>query len=127
MTERTFEPMTDRVEHKTTLLKQFTAAPTTLRKKFMRLAEQQGFVDSTEMSQGRDEAFFHCCVADLRARRRTDPQIKAFVSRLGSLPNDELDFLVVLCIEIDAAKVRFVPGFTGHVERLLDGLAPTLQ
>jgi hypothetical protein len=116
------------VEAKNTLLQQFTGAPAPMRKKLMRLAEQQGFIDSAEMTKARDEAFFGCCVADLRARRRTDAQIKQFVSRLGSLPNDELDFLVVVCMEIEnAAKVTFVPGFTRHIERLFESLATSLQ
>jgi hypothetical protein len=128
MTEPTFEPMTDGVAPKDALLEQFTAAPAPLRRKFMRLAERQGFVASTEMTQMRDQAFFGCCVADLRARRRTDPQIKAFASRLASLPNDELDFLVVVCIEMENnGRVTFVPGFTRHIERLLEALGRTLQ
>ena len=128
MTETTYEPMGHGADAKNTLLQQFTGAPAPMRKKLMRLAAQQGFVDSAEMTKARDEAFFGCCVADLRARRRTDAQIKDFVSRLGSLPNDELDFLVVVCIDMDnAAKVTFVPGFTRHIERLLDNLASSLQ
>lgn len=128
MTETTYEPMGHGAEAKATLLQQFTAAPTAMRKKLMRLAAQQGFFEATEMTKARDEAFFGCCVTDLRARRRTEAQIKQFVSRLGSLPNDELDFLVVVCIDMDnPAKVTFVPGFTRHIERLLDSLASSLQ
>jgi hypothetical protein len=128
MAERTFEPMKEGVEHKNTLLKQFTAAPSALRKKFMRLAEQQGFVVATEMTKVRDEAFFGACVTDLRSRRRSDDDVKAFVSRLASLPNDELDFLVVVCIEIESTgKVTFLPGFTRHIERLFESLASSVQ
>jgi hypothetical protein len=118
MTQKTYEPMRHGVEDKNILLKQFTGAEPAKRKKFMRLAEQQGFVDAAELTRDRDEAFFGCCVADMRARGRSDDETKKFVSKLGSLPNDELDFLVVLCTDVENTKVTFVPGFTRHIERL---------
>jgi hypothetical protein len=129
MSHLTYEPMSGATEMKTTLLEQFCGAPPQLRKRFIQIGEQQGFTAVADMSRERDEAFFGSCVADLRRAGKTDEEVKAFAESLSFLPQDELDFLVALCVQIDApGRVTFLRGFTEHIQRLFNAPpADTLQ